>query len=190
MEAQVKIRMADVVRVEKKNIAFVIPNSLSIVMTTNEEHTFASFIARDEVYDLLLPLIPKHDPHPEADTVPEASGTSSVRSKASPSADADAASAPVEAHSSSVGASASAEPSSPRESESVLRKSISVVGDVLSYLNPISYMENSPSKPHSRSDSTIPLHHATRIHNTDIISFLLSHGADVNLAGNCKSKPN
>ncbi|KAG0240474.1 hypothetical protein BGX31_001935 [Mortierella sp. GBA43] len=49
------IAFSEIIAIEKKMTAFVIPNAISIVTTTNTRgHFFASFLSRDAAHDLLM----------------------------------------------------------------------------------------------------------------------------------------
>ncbi|KAF9970558.1 hypothetical protein BGZ73_006727 [Actinomortierella ambigua] len=49
------IAFSEITAIEKRLTAFVIPNAISIVTTTNTKgHFFASFLSRDSAYDLLM----------------------------------------------------------------------------------------------------------------------------------------
>ncbi|KAF9934891.1 hypothetical protein FBU30_010158 [Linnemannia zychae] len=49
------IAFSEITAIEKRFTAFVIPNAISIVTTTNTKgHTFASFLSRDAAHDLLM----------------------------------------------------------------------------------------------------------------------------------------
>ncbi|KAI9231303.1 MAG: GRAM domain-containing protein, partial [Podila humilis] len=49
------IAFSEVTAIEKRMTAFVIPNAISIVTTTNTKgHFFASFLSRDAAHDLLI----------------------------------------------------------------------------------------------------------------------------------------
>lgn len=48
------IAFADVIAIEKKMTAFVIPNAISISTRQGKNYTFASFISRDSTYDVFI----------------------------------------------------------------------------------------------------------------------------------------
>ncbi|KAI8644158.1 hypothetical protein BD408DRAFT_413807 [Parasitella parasitica] len=88
------VAFADIIEIEKKTTAYFIPNAIQI-STDNAKHFFASFLSRDQAYDLMVDIwrIARPDLVPPKDTaasVCDADGVSSDSSSASSlSADED-----------------------------------------------------------------------------------------------------
>lgn len=74
-ETTLQIPWSEIVSIEKRSTAKVIPNAIE-VRTLHATHVFASFIARDASYDLIA-TVWRHV-HPEADAVAEAAASKSM----------------------------------------------------------------------------------------------------------------
>jgi hypothetical protein len=74
-ETTLQIPWSEIVSIEKRSTAKVIPNAIE-VRTLHATHVFASFIARDASYDLIV-TVWRHV-HPEADAVAEAAASKSM----------------------------------------------------------------------------------------------------------------
>lgn len=61
------IPFRDVVALEKKMTAFVIPNAISVTTSSNKHYTFASFISRDSTYDVFNNVWRQSHSLPETD---------------------------------------------------------------------------------------------------------------------------
>jgi hypothetical protein len=72
---QVVLAFSEIVAIEKRNTALVIPNAIHIA-TIHSRHTFASFISRDTTYELIVSLWRNQHPvFPPSAALPEASLT-------------------------------------------------------------------------------------------------------------------
>ncbi|PVF93814.1 hypothetical protein CPB86DRAFT_789686 [Serendipita vermifera] len=84
------IPVSNVTAVEKKMTAFVIPNAIGITEHGTTKHTFASFLARDNVYDVIYSVWRNGAPSrsaatsPGSDTTPGINGRDGVFSQVEP----------------------------------------------------------------------------------------------------------